>query len=102
MEAFSCTPVIKYGIYAQASYKKWEGRKVTFEGYINLSSHCLIKELYQSKYPGSLNIGFICAIREDSQGAAEFWLCFRKEKDLWYHYWVPAGHIDWDNYFNLK
>ena len=99
MRYVSCTPVIDYGIYVEAIYKTWEGKKQTFEGKIRLDSTCRIKKKYQDKYPGSFREGIISSIRENGYGAAEFWVCFRAEiKGLFYASYVPYDHIDWEDY----
>lgn len=72
MKGVSCVPIIAYGTYVQATYKEWEGEKVTFEGKVNRDTVCLVKEAFQSEYPGSFKSGIICGIREDGQGSAEF------------------------------
>lgn len=101
-KSIGCTPIIEHGIYARATYKEWQGRKLTFEGKINLSEGCRVKKEFQYKYPGSSRRGIICSINEDSNGCAEFWLCFRSDVEgMYYHSWVPFGYIDWEDYFRL-
>ena len=99
----SCTVTIDYGQYVQATYKTWEGRKLTFEGKVNRDTVCCVKKEWQSKYPGSFKEGLIKSIREDGNGLAEFWICFPSElKGLFYTSWVSFTHIDWEEYFKYS
>ena len=43
MKGVSCVPIIGYGMYVQATYKEWEGKKVTFEGKVSRDTVCLVK-----------------------------------------------------------
>ena len=99
----SCTVTIDYGQYVQATYKRWEGTKLIFEGKVDRDTVCCVKKEWQSKYPGAFKEGLIKSISEDGDGSAEFWVCFPSElKGLFYASWVSYSHINWKEYFKYS